>query len=114
MMSEQIRLFKPFFYTEATKGMPIGIQSEADWAQTLKSMEDAKAIPSGSKPSDYFTNDCIDQAKKRLLDGNMADENALKAIDKEVKDIVAAAAQFAQDSPEPDPSELWTDVLKEA
>jgi len=58
--------------------------------------------------------DCIDQAKKRLLDGNMADENALKAIDKEVKDIVAAAAQFAQDSPEPDPSELWTDVLKEA
>src|SRR3954464_3830975 len=45
--------------------------------------------------------DCIDQAKKRLLDGNMADENALKAIDKEVKDIVAAAAQFAQDSPEP-------------
>src|SRR3954470_8849531 len=57
--------------------------------------------------------DCIDQAKKRLLDGNMADENALKAIDKEVKDIVAAAAQFAQDSPEPDPSELWTDVLKE-
>jgi pyruvate dehydrogenase E1 component alpha subunit len=58
--------------------------------------------------------DCIDQAKKRLLDGNLSDENALKAIDKEVKDIVAAAAQFAQDSPEPDPSELWTDVLKEA
>src|SRR5215831_11544905 len=58
--------------------------------------------------------DCIDQAKKRLMDGNMADENALKAIDKEVKDIVAAAAEFAQDSPEPDPAELWTDVLNEA
>jgi pyruvate dehydrogenase E1 component alpha subunit len=58
--------------------------------------------------------DCIDQAKKRLLDGNLADEARLKAIDKEVKDIVAAAAQFAQDSPEPDPAELWTDVLKEA
>jgi len=58
--------------------------------------------------------DCIDQAKKRLLDRNMSDENALKAIDKEVKDVVATAAQFAQDSPEPDPSELWTDVLKEA
>ncbi len=58
--------------------------------------------------------DCIDQARKRLIDGNLADENGLKAIDKEVKDIVAAAAQFAQDSPEPDPAELWTDVLKEA
>jgi pyruvate dehydrogenase E1 component alpha subunit len=55
--------------------------------------------------------DCIDQAKKRLLDGNMSDETALKAIDKQVKDLVAAAAEFAQDSPEPDPAELWTDVL---
>ena len=32
----------------------------------------------------------------------------------EVRDIVAEAAQFAQDSPEPDPTELWTDVLAEA
>jgi len=62
MMVEQIRLFKPFFYTEATKGLPIGVQSETDWAQTLKSMADANAIPAGSKPSDYFTNDCIDRA----------------------------------------------------
>ena len=62
MMVEQIRLFKPFFYTEATKGLPVGVQSETDWAQTLRSMEDAKIIPSGSKPSDYFTNGCIDKA----------------------------------------------------
>jgi NitT/TauT family transport system substrate-binding protein len=61
MMSEQIRLFKPFFYTDATRGMPIGIQSEADWAQTLRSMVEAKVIPPGSKPSNYFTNDCIDK-----------------------------------------------------
>ena len=43
-----------------------------------------------------------------------ADEAALKQIDREVKDIVADAAAFAQESPEPDPSELWTDVLVEA
>jgi NitT/TauT family transport system substrate-binding protein len=61
MMSEQIRLFKPFFYTDATKGLLIGMQSESDWADTLKSMADAKAIPPGSKPSDYFTNDCVDK-----------------------------------------------------
>jgi NitT/TauT family transport system substrate-binding protein len=60
MMMEQIRLFKPFFFTDATKGMRIGIQSEADWRHTLKSMEEAKVIPPGSNPSDYFTNDCID------------------------------------------------------
>ena len=35
-------------------------------------------------------------------------------IDREIKDIVNEAAEFAQSSPEPDPSELWTDVLVEA
>ena len=39
---------------------------------------------------------------------------ALKQLDKEVKDLVTAAAEFAQQSPEPDPSELWTDVLIDA
>ena len=37
-----------------------------------------------------------------------------KVIDREVKDIVTDAAEFATTSPEPDPSELWTDVLVEA
>jgi len=58
--------------------------------------------------------DPIDQVRKRILDGAVADEPKLKEIDKEVKDLVTAAADFAQQSPEPDPSELWTDVLAEA
>jgi pyruvate dehydrogenase E1 component alpha subunit len=58
--------------------------------------------------------DPIDQVRKRLIDGGFADEAKLKDIDKEVKDLVTAAADFAQESPEPDPSELWTDVLAEA
>jgi pyruvate dehydrogenase E1 component alpha subunit len=58
--------------------------------------------------------DPIDQVRKRILDGNIADENRLKEIDKEVKDLITAAADFAQESPEPDPQELWTDVLAEA
>jgi pyruvate dehydrogenase E1 component alpha subunit len=58
--------------------------------------------------------DPIDRLRTKLLDAGYADENALKTIDREVKDIVAAAAEFAQASPEPDPSELWTDVLVEA
>jgi pyruvate dehydrogenase E1 component alpha subunit len=58
--------------------------------------------------------DPIDQVKKRLIDGGMADEAKLKEIDKEIKDIVTAAADFAQQSPEPDPAELWTDVYAPA
>ncbi len=55
--------------------------------------------------------DPIDWARARILDEGWADEDELKKIDKEIKGIVAEAAEFAQESPEPDPSELWTDVL---
>ena len=37
-------------------------------------------------------------------------EEALKLIDKEVKDEVLAAADYAVNSPEPDLKELWTDI----
>jgi pyruvate dehydrogenase E1 component alpha subunit len=57
--------------------------------------------------------DPIDQARQRLLDGGTT-EAMLKEIDAAVRGIVAEAAQFAQDCPEPDPAELWTDALAEA
>jgi pyruvate dehydrogenase E1 component alpha subunit len=41
-------------------------------------------------------------------------EDELKAIDKEIKDIVVEAAKFAEDAPEPEASELYTDVLVES
>jgi TPP-dependent pyruvate/acetoin dehydrogenase alpha subunit len=56
--------------------------------------------------------DCIDTLRKILLDGGVG-EAALKAIDDDVKAIVQDSADFAQSSPEPDPAELWTDVLLE-
>jgi pyruvate dehydrogenase E1 component alpha subunit len=58
--------------------------------------------------------DPIDQMAKMLIEQGHADEATLKKLDREVKDIVSAAAEFAQNSPEPDPSELYTDVLVES
>ncbi|WP_199902173.1 pyruvate dehydrogenase (acetyl-transferring) E1 component subunit alpha [Azospirillum sp. B506] len=55
--------------------------------------------------------DPIDQLKSKLLGGGLVDEDKLKEIDREVKAIVTESAEFAQQSPEPDPSELWTDIL---
>ena len=55
--------------------------------------------------------DPIEQVKARLLDKKWASEDELKALDKEVRDIVADAAEFAQTVPEPDVSELWTDIV---
>ena len=40
----------------------------------------------------------------------MVEEAELQAIDRAVKDVVSEAAEFAQNSPEPDPAELYTDV----
>lgn len=54
--------------------------------------------------------DPIEQVRQMLLTGNHATEDDLKAIDKEIKDIVNEAAEFSKDSPEPDVSELWTDI----
>ena len=54
--------------------------------------------------------DPIEQVKARLLDEFGVSEDELKAVDKEIREIVADAATFAQNDPEPDPSELWTDV----
>ena len=55
--------------------------------------------------------DPIEQVKQRLVNKKWASEDELKAIDKEVRDIVAEAAEFAQNDAEPDPSELYTDIL---
>ncbi len=55
--------------------------------------------------------DPIDGLRALLLEHGLADEDGLKLADREIKAQVNAAAQFAQDSPEPDVSQLWTDVL---
>jgi pyruvate dehydrogenase E1 component alpha subunit len=54
--------------------------------------------------------DAIEHVRQLLLTGNHATEDDLKAIDKEIKDIVNESADFARESPEPDVSELWTDI----
>ena len=56
--------------------------------------------------------DCLDSAKAKLLALGVA-EAELKALDDKVKLRVQEAADFAQASPEPDPAELYTDVLVE-
>lgn len=56
--------------------------------------------------------DPIEQVRARMLEKGYAQEDELKDIDKEVRAIVNEAAEFSQSDPEPDTSELFTDVLK--
>jgi pyruvate dehydrogenase E1 component alpha subunit len=59
------------------------------------------------------TRDPIDHAAKELEKMGVK-EDELKAIDKDIKARIVEAAKFAEDSPEPDASELYTDVLVES
>jgi pyruvate dehydrogenase E1 component alpha subunit len=56
--------------------------------------------------------DPIERVRARMLANRTASEDDLKAIDAEIRGVVNAAAEFAQTDAEPDPSELYTDVLR--
>ncbi|MBM6595735.1 pyruvate dehydrogenase (acetyl-transferring) E1 component subunit alpha [Microvirga pudoricolor] len=55
--------------------------------------------------------DPIEQVRRRLLESWKLSEDELKAIDSKVREIVNEAAEFATHDPEPDASELYTDIL---
>jgi pyruvate dehydrogenase E1 component alpha subunit len=57
--------------------------------------------------------DAIEQVRNRLLAAKVSEDD-LKEIDKEIKAVVNAAADFSKESPEPALSELWTDIVIEA
>jgi pyruvate dehydrogenase E1 component alpha subunit len=55
--------------------------------------------------------DPIEMVRGRLLRGGIAGEDELKNIDREIREKVNAAAEFATNDPEPDASELWTNIV---
>jgi pyruvate dehydrogenase E1 component alpha subunit len=67
-----------------------------------RSREEVQAVRDKSDP--------IEHAKRELI-GMGAREEDLKKVDAEIKRIVVEAADFAEQSPEPDPAELYTDIL---
>ena len=58
--------------------------------------------------------DPIEQVRARLLEAGVVTEDDLKKIETDIRAIVTEAADFATNDPEPDPSELWTDITVEA
>lgn len=77
------------------------------------SMSDPGKYRSKEEVEKYRTERDPIEALKKLLEAEGVTEEALKPIEKEVKEIVNEAAQFAQESPEPAAEELWTDILIE-
>lgn len=76
------------------------------------SMSDPAKYRTKEEVEDYKENrDPINQFKKYLEAAGIGSEAAFKKIEDEVKAMVNDAAEFAKESPEPDATELWTDIL---
>ncbi|MDI1343352.1 MAG: pyruvate dehydrogenase (acetyl-transferring) E1 component subunit alpha [Pseudolabrys sp.] len=58
------------------------------------------------------THDPIDMARARILEKKFATEEALKKIDAGLRDLINEAAEFATHDPEPDASELFTEIYR--
>lgn len=54
--------------------------------------------------------DPINSYRDYLLKNKLCSEEDLKIIDKEIKQIIEETVEFAQNSPEPEPNELYTEV----
>ena len=50
------------------------------------------------------------QAQDHLIEAGLATEEHFKQLDKDIKKEVAAIGKAAEAQPEPDASELWTDI----
>ena len=75
------------------------------------SMSDPARYRTREEVQDYRENRDPILHAERDLEAMGVKEDELKAIDKEIKDIVVGAAKFAEEAPEPDAAELTTDVL---
>jgi NitT/TauT family transport system substrate-binding protein len=52
----QLEAYRAFFKSPTGGDVPIGVQTDADWAAAIKSMEQTGLIKPGHKPADYYTN----------------------------------------------------------
>lgn len=69
VMLEEINLYKPYFHTDNTRDLPVGVQSAKDWADVISGMAAAGTVPDGTKAEAMFTNDYIDMAVVKKIAG---------------------------------------------
>ena len=74
------------------------------------SMSDPAKYRTREEVEEYKSKDPIEQVKAAILKKKIATEKKLEEIDKKVKDIVAEAVEFAENSDWPSPEEAYKDV----
>jgi pyruvate dehydrogenase E1 component alpha subunit len=74
------------------------------------SMSDPQKYRTKEEVASYQNQDPIQHVRKILLDQKWMTEEELKSIEKEVKSVIEEAVVFAEESPKPEPHELYEDV----
>lgn len=77
------------------------------------SLADPDELRSKAEKEFWFSRDPIKRFAAYLTEQNLADQEELKAIDRKIQQVIDAAVQFAESSPEPDPSELYRFIFAE-
>ncbi len=77
------------------------------------SLADPDELRSKTEKEFWLARDPIKRLKAHLIEQQLFEEEELKAIERRIQAEVEEAVQFAQDSPEPDPSELHRFVFAE-
>ncbi len=77
------------------------------------SMSDPQKYRTKEEVEEYKGEDPITKVLNTIKENNLASEEEIKAIQKHVKDTVAESVKFAEESPEPEPHELYEDVYVE-
>ena len=77
------------------------------------SMSDPAKYRTKEELEDYRMRDSIESVRHTILTHGMATEEALDAIDEQIKERVQEAVDFAENSPYPEPAELYNDVYVE-
>jgi pyruvate dehydrogenase E1 component alpha subunit len=78
------------------------------------SMSDPQKYRSKEEVEEYKQRDPIEVVRKKILDGKMASEKDLDAIDAKVMAQVEESVRFAEESKFPDPKEALTDIYVQA
>ncbi|MBW4538071.1 MAG: pyruvate dehydrogenase (acetyl-transferring) E1 component subunit alpha [Myxacorys chilensis ATA2-1-KO14] len=77
------------------------------------SLADPDELRSKAEKEAWLARDPIKKFSAYLIEQNLADQQELKDIDKKIQAVVEDAVQFAINSPEPDPSELYKYIFAE-
>ncbi|WP_416673505.1 pyruvate dehydrogenase (acetyl-transferring) E1 component subunit alpha [Egbenema bharatensis] len=77
------------------------------------SLADPDELRSKSEKEAWLARDPIKRLANHLTEKELATADELKAIDRRIQEVVEDSVKFAQESPEPDPSELYRYVFAE-